>query len=163
MVIRYLTSADDRLEVSIIMKKSWQYAYKGIIPQAYLDGIKDDHSVRNFDNAGWYTLVCEEDGKLVGCCTFSKSRFARYPDAGEVISIYFLPEYIGKGYGRQMLGAAVSELKKQGYHQVILWVLEENARGRRAYEKFCFVPAGDFLDPSVGGKTVREIMYIYQI
>ena len=45
---------------------------------------------------------------------FGKSRIAEMNGWGEIISLYFLPEYIGKGYGRLLLQAVASELKKMG-------------------------------------------------
>ena len=58
---------------------------------------------------------------------------------GEIISLYFLPEYMWKGYARLLLQAAVSELKKMGFDKVLLWVLEENQSARHFYEKCDFV------------------------
>lgn len=37
MEIRYVAQNDDPLEISGIYESSWKYAYKGIIPQEYLD------------------------------------------------------------------------------------------------------------------------------
>ena len=39
MEIRYLTPEDDPLAVSNIYESSWKYAYRGIVPQSYLDSI----------------------------------------------------------------------------------------------------------------------------
>lgn len=39
MEIRPLRETDSRMEVSRIYEESWKFAYRGIVPQAYLDGI----------------------------------------------------------------------------------------------------------------------------
>ena len=39
MIIRKMHQNDSREEISNIYEQSWKYAYKGIIPQAYLDSI----------------------------------------------------------------------------------------------------------------------------
>ena len=39
MEIRLLRDSDDRVAVSRIYEESWKFAYKGIVPQAYLDSI----------------------------------------------------------------------------------------------------------------------------
>ena len=39
MEIRYIDKNDDPFEISDIYEQSWKYAYKGIIPQEYLDSI----------------------------------------------------------------------------------------------------------------------------
>ena len=41
MEIRYITPADDRQEISKVYEESWKFAYKGIIPQDYLEGIPE--------------------------------------------------------------------------------------------------------------------------
>ena len=39
MEIRYITHSDNRLAISKIYEDSWKHAYKGIIPQEYLNSI----------------------------------------------------------------------------------------------------------------------------
>lgn len=67
---------------------------------------------------------------------------------------------MGKGYGQYLMDACVDELNKSGFHKIILWVLEENQRARKFYEKNGFVCTDNFLDDNIGGKNLREIMYI---
>lgn len=161
MEIRYITPADDRMAISRIYEESWKCAYKGMIPQDYLDSITEGRWVSGFDNPGWKTLVCMDGDRAVGTSSFCKSRFERFCDWGEVVSIYFLPDYMGKGYGKILMQCVVSELKKQGYKDIFLWVLEENMRARHFYEQIGFSPTDDFLNDNIGGKALREIRYIY--
>ena len=72
---------------------------------------------------------------------------------GEIISLYFLPEYIGKGYGRLLLQAAGSELKKMGFDKVFLWVLEGNQNARHFYEKCDFVQTSDVCSATLAEKN----------
>lgn len=162
MQIRYIEPTDNRLEISRVYEESWKFAYKGIIPQDYLDSIPDGHWASGIDRPGWKTMVCIDNGKIIGTSSFCKSRFEQFQGWGEVISIYLLPDYIGKGYGKALMGAALSELKRQGYENVFLWVLEENAGARDFYERFGFLPTNDFLDDNIGGKDLREIRYTYK-
>lgn len=159
MEIRYINASDDRNAVSRIYEKSWRAAYRGIIPQDYLDAIPRGRWVKNLDIPGWHTLVCVQDREYIGTSSFCRSRFARYPDAGEVISIYLLPEYYGKGYGGPLLEAALAGLKAQGFTDAFLWVLEENARARHFYEKHGFSCTDEYMDASIGGKVLREVRY----
>ena len=99
--------------------------------------------------------------KIAGTSSFCRSRFEQFDGCGEIISIYLLPEYMGKGYGKELLDRAVSELVGKGYREIFLWVLEENHRARRFYEKFGFKKADDVIDEEIGGKSVREIRYVY--
>lgn len=153
---------DDRMAISRIYEESWRCAYKGIIPQDYLDSIPEGRWVSNLDNPKWKTLVCIDNGRIVGTSSFCKSRFEQFYNWGEVISIYLLPDFTGKGYGKNLMESAITELKKQGYENVFLWVLEENIRARQFYEKFGFSPTDNFLDDNIGGKELREIQYLYK-
>jgi len=161
MEIRFMTSDDDRREISGIYEQSWKYAYKDIIPQEYLDSIPVGRWANGLDNTGRYNLVAEENGRLVGTSCFCGSRWERYKDYGEIVSIYLLPEYVGKGSGKILLKRCIDELKKLGYNKILLWVLEENYRARRFYEKNGFVCNEEYLNDNIGGKAVREVMYIY--
>jgi len=160
--IRYILPADDKMAVSKVYEESWKFAYKGLIPQDWLDSIPGGRWASGLERSGWDTLVCLDRGRIVGTGSFCKSRFEAFPDWGEVISLYLLPEYMGKGYGKILLESVVLELKKRGFENIFLWVLEENRRARHFYEKFGFLPTGDFLEDSIGGKDLREVRYIYK-
>lgn len=162
MEIRYIIPTDDRMEISRIYEESWKCAYKGIIPQDYLDSISNGRWSSTLDNPNWKTLICIANGRIVGTSSFCKSRFEQFHDWGEVISIYLLPNYMGKGYGKTLMKSTISELKIQGYENIFLWVLEENSRARHFYEQFGFSPTDDFLDDNIGGKELREVRYIYK-
>lgn len=138
MEIRYIISLDDRNKISIIYEQSWKYSYCGIIPQDYLDSIQKGKWNRNFDILGLNTIVCIQDGKYIGTSSFCKSRFDKYPDSGELISIYLLPEYMRKGYGSKLLEFVMNEIKKQGFKEAFLCVLEKNRRARKFYENYGF-------------------------
>lgn len=159
MEIRFILPADLRSEISRVYEESWKFSYKGIVPQSYLDSIPEGQWASMVDSPGRNTLLCIEDGKIVGTTSFSRSRFEQFAGWGEIISIYLLPDYMGRGYGRALLEAAVDELKKMGYADVFLWVLEENSRARRFYEKMGFTLTDDYIDDYIGGKELREIRY----
>lgn len=162
MEVRYIIPADDRIMVSKVYEESWKSAYKGIIPQEYLDSIPEGRWASSLDKQGWGTLVCIDHGKIVGTSSFCKSRLEQFQGWGEIVSIYLLPDYIGKGHGKSLMDAVLSELKKQGYEKVFLWVLEENTRARDFYEKYGFLPTEDILNANIGGKALREIRYVYE-
>ena len=159
MEIRYITKDDNELEISKIYESSWKYAYKDIIPQSFLDHIPAGQWANSIRKAGMNSLVLTENRKMIGTASFCKSRWEKYSDYGEVVSIYFLPDYIGKGYGRLLLNKCIEELKQCGFSKVLLWVLEDNHRARKFYEKNGFICSGISMDDKIGGKNVREVLY----
>lgn len=159
MEIRYITKEDSPLEISKIYESSWKFAYRDIIPQDYLDSIPAGRWADRIHSTGRSNLVLIENGMMIGTASFGKSRWEKYNDYGEIISVYLLPDFIGKGYGRLLIHKCVEELKQCGYHKVLLWVLAENSRARIFYEKTGFIDSGVFMDADIGGKNVREALY----
>lgn len=160
MEIRRLCSEDDRNALSRIYEESWRFAYKGIIPQDYLDSIPKGQWAASADKPNISTLVLFKDGEMIGTASFCPSRFEDMAGWGEVVSIYLLPDFMGKGYGKMLFAEAVRGLEEMGFRDIFLWVLEENTNARRFYEKQGFVPNGKYLDDNIGGKPLREIQYV---
>lgn len=163
ITIRQVNQADSREEISTVYEQSWKYAYKGIIPQEYLDNIPSGQWCGAFDNSDRYTLVMLEGNKIIGTSSYCKSRFEDYKDWGEIISIYLLPEYMGKGYGKNLLQKAVEELKAMGFKKIFLWVLEENHIARHFYETCGFKNSGNSKNDTLGGKQLCELQYVYNL
>ena len=159
MEIRLLTAADDLLQVSSVYEQSWKSAYKGIIPQSYLDSIPAGRWASSINRTGMNNLVLTDGDIIVGTSCYCASRWDKFADHGEIVSVYLLPEYTGKGYGRKLVEAAISGLRSLGYDKVLLWVLEENTNARHFYEHLGFVNSGEVLNDNIGGKDLREIMY----
>ncbi|MBQ4436754.1 MAG: GNAT family N-acetyltransferase, partial [Clostridia bacterium] len=79
------------------------------------------------------------------------------PDTGEIFALYVLPEYYGKGVGRQLMEAGLEQLME--YPQVCLWVLKENRRAIRFYEKSGFCPDGEeMFSPTVAAAEIRMVL-----
>ena len=55
----------------------------------------------------------------------------------------------------------IEELKRLGFDRILLWVLEDNIRARKFYEKNGFVCSDEYLNDNIGGKEIREVMYSY--
>lgn len=159
--IRVLQPEDDRAAVSRVYEESWKYAYRGILPDAYLDSLPTGQWADRIDTPGRRNLILVDGERVAGTSSISPSRFPEWADWGEIISIYLLPEYLDKGYGGPLLTAAVNGLREWGYSRIFLWVLEENARARRFYEKHGFRSGGVYLENAIGGKPLREVQYVY--
>lgn len=163
MEIRQIKKTDDRFAISHIYEEGWKFAYRDIILQSYLDSIPDGHWVSNLDKEGMNSLIMIETDIFIGTAGYCKSRFSDFDGFGEIVSIYLLPQYIGKGYGKYLMDAVIDELSKLGYRDIFLWVLEENYRARKFYEKFGFICSDRYLDDNIGGKKLREVQYVYRI
>ncbi|MBP3855572.1 MAG: GNAT family N-acetyltransferase [Ruminiclostridium sp.] len=159
MEIRYLNNSDDPMQVSAVYEQSWKHTYKDIIPQSYLDSIPVGKWATSINKPGMNNLILVDDNRIVGTSSFCKSRWEKFSDHGEIVSIYLLPECTGMGYGRKLIEFAENELMKLGFDRMLLWVLEENRNARQFYEYLGYMNSGEVLDDNIGGKALREIMY----
>lgn len=85
MEIRYIDSSDDKMKISKIMEDSWKYAYRGIVPQEFLDKIPRGHWSNRLESPGLYTMVCTKDGEYIGTASFGRARIDNCSDSGEII------------------------------------------------------------------------------
>lgn len=161
MKIRYVLSDNDLSDISNVYEESWKYAYKNIIPQSYLDNIPKGNWADNINENGQKNIVMTENNIIIGTLSFCKSRWKEYSNYGEIVAIYFLPEYMGKGYGKYLLARGIEELRGMGFENILLWVLEENIRARKFYEKYGFNYSGICMKNIIGGKELTEVMYEY--
>lgn len=154
---------EDIDHVSRIYALSWKTAYRGIIPQAYLDGLADNRWSLILAESPFTSLVMLEDGEYIGTSSFAGARDGEMAGWGEIISIYLLPAYWGRGYGKILLDAAVSSLKQRGYTDIYLWVLAQNRQARGFYERNGFQFNGDTKTIEIGGKALWEMRYVRRI
>ncbi|MGH3291056.1 MAG: GNAT family N-acetyltransferase [Trebonia sp.] len=133
----------DAPQIAAVHVRSWQAAYRGLLPQAYLDGLDPAERVgrweRSLAEAGDGrngVLVADASGTLLGFVGYSPSRDSDADPVrvGEIDAIYLLPSAWGKGAGRRLMDAALVQLAEAQFDQVTLWVLDSNARARRFYE-----------------------------
>ncbi|WP_352399822.1 GNAT family N-acetyltransferase [Anaerotignum sp.] len=155
----------DATAISYIHAASWKVAYQALLPQAYLDQLPYDFWVEAFTNwisTGQMTAKLIYDQQTpVGCIAYCKSRDAALANWGEIVSIYLLPQYLGTGLGKKLMHFALTDLKKQGFSNIYLWVLENNRRAISFYEKSGFIRTDDKIKMDVGGKEITDIRYIY--
>ena len=104
-------------------------------------------------------MVCIKDGEYIGTASFGRARIDNCSDSGEIISIYLLPEYIGNGYGIKIMDSVINELRIHEYKEVILYVLEENTRARKFYERYGFELCNDDKEVIIGGKKLTAVRY----
>lgn len=153
---------DDGAAIAEVHVRTWQDAYEHVFGAERLAGVTVAQRLpmwrQILDDPSQTALVAEnEDGRIVGWCTVAPSRDA---DAdGELWGIYVLPEAWGSGAGTALMAAGIDTLRESGYREVILWVLEDNPRARRFYEREGWILDGGRRDEEFLGVTVAEVRY----
>lgn len=161
MEIRRIKKSDDVNAIGKIYEKSWKFAYNGIIPKDYLESISGNNWLPHFENKDVFNLVLIDNNEFIGTSSYCGSRSKEFNNFGEIVSIYLLPEYIGKSFGKKLFEATLNELVKLGYKNIFLWVLEENMRTRRFHEKQKFKLSDKSNYVNIGGKNLKEVAYTY--
>lgn len=130
----------------------WKTVYAGMVDQAYLEQLTlekmEEKAFHSTDNV----LVAKDDGRVVGFVGYGKSEEAG-PEAGEIFTLYVLPAYFGMGLGLKLMNAALERL--QDYRQIRVWLLKENKRAVRFYQKCGFIPDGNEKLSKMGAVGIR--------
>ncbi|MGW0767005.1 N-acetyltransferase family protein [Streptomyces sp. NPDC002676] len=161
--VRAMTLADcDR--VSEIRIRGWQSAYRGMVPQSYLDTLSVEQDAerrraRFQENDGSVVnLVAERGGEVLGWAAYGPYRDGEVLTGdAELYAIYVDPAHLGGGIGRALLTESVAGCS--AYPRMLLWVLKENAPARRFYEHAGFRPDGAEEAFETDGVPVPEVRY----
>jgi GNAT superfamily N-acetyltransferase len=158
----------DAAQIAVVHVRSWQGAYRGLMPQAYLDELDPaqrltrwERSLAEVDAARTGVLVADVGGDLLGFASYSPSRDSDADPGrvGEIGAIYLLPSAWGRGIGRRLMEATLSCLVTAGFVEVTLWVLDSNVRARRFYEAGGWsADGGQQLDES-RGFPITQVRY----
>ncbi len=161
MEIRQLLPQDIIDDVSRVFALSWKDAYRGIVPQNYLDNLALNRWSVALEKERFNLWVAEDNGQIVGVASHGAARDEQYPAWGELRAIYLLPTVYRMGIGSKLLHASMQSLFNAGYDDIYLWVLEENHVARRFYEKNGFSFHGEKMPHPIGGKPLTVVRYIY--
>jgi len=159
----------DAEEVERLRVAGWQAAYRGILPDDYLNRMRVDgerrrrYMIKQATAAPRSVLVesvAVQADAIVGWVSAGRCRDADRPGPGhgEVYAIYVLPEWWGRGAGRLLMAHAVRALTEAGQPDITLWVLEANEQARRFYAAAGFRPDGARQLLDLGG-PVTEVRY----
>lgn len=119
----------------------WQLAYRGLIPDAYLDGMQHDRSVALWDRvlaaterSTAHVFVAENDGEVVAFAAGNLLDPPRHDFNAELSAVYVLREFQHAGIGRQLVGAVADAQRAHGANGLIVWVIAGNKPARAFYE-----------------------------
>lgn len=150
MHVRTATTAD-ALAVETVRIRGWQAAYRGIVSDAFLDGLVIDAERRaRMITSGQATTLVAEDVGVLGMAVCGPARDGE--DALELYALYVDPGCWRTGVGTALVAAC------EGV--TVLWVLEDNERAQAFYRRQGFTADGGRqeldLDGPVGEIRMRR-------
>lgn len=159
----------DAETIGLVHVRSWQAAYRGKIPQDYLDGldpVRRAHVWRQIieesePSRDGVLVAVAEGGGITGFTNFGPSRDGNADPTvtGEVYAIYVAPDSWGTGTGRALMGDAIKEMARLGYADAVLWVLDSNERARRFYALAGWEEDGASKTDGSRGFNITEVRY----
>ena len=158
MKVRRAVPADAR-GIADVHVRTWQVAYRHAFPIEVLSALSVDEreaAWRRRLEEGVVVWVAVVAGGVAGFAAAGQSRTEQ--DVGELYAIYVLPESWGDGSAHELMKEAVSWFADQGYAAAMLWVLADNPRARRFYEREGWRVDGTRTD-TVRGTEVEEARY----
>ncbi len=152
---------EDAQAIAEVHLASWKTTYPGIIPQAYIDGLRvEDRGAR------WETRLREKSATVfvaedeAGVFGFAAGGSVIHPVdgyEGELAAIYLLATHQGKGAGAALVRQFAGELRRQGFRNMVVWVLRANpACG--FYRRMGGVEVAEQMI-EIGGATLPEIAF----
>lgn len=163
---------NDIYDYMFVNTYAWNETYRGIVADEFLDKIKNElkQNVERLEKEFDRTKIEEPDYKRfllyvdeepVGVVAICNSREEKYPNSGELCSLYLLNKAKKKGYGKILFEKAKQELKNMGFNDMIIYCLKDNPTktfyehlgGELVFEKV----------KNIGGKDLIENVYYYHI
>jgi RimJ/RimL family protein N-acetyltransferase len=165
VTVRDATPEDGRA-IAAVRVETWRVAYAHIFPAEHLNAMSADE-----DAKWWRTLIADRPprsrtvvavaaGEVVGFASLGRARESQASDSlGELYAIYVLPRMWGAGVGQALMAATLDRLRQERFVEAVLWVLEDNPRTRRFYERAGWRDDGEAKDEEFLGTFIREVRY----
>jgi ribosomal protein S18 acetylase RimI-like enzyme len=161
---------NDAQGIATVHIKMWQEAYKGQVPDSFLDSMSIEKRTeiwkKELENPykGTHAFVADIDGTVVGWVTGGVNRDKDVTkETGELYGIYILPGHTGQGIGSELMTRLLGTLKKDGYKKSTLWVLDTNDKTIKWYEKKSWKPEGKTKTEKRDGFDLNEVRYIIDL
>jgi GNAT superfamily N-acetyltransferase len=165
-------SAADAAQISAVQRETWFAAYEGIIAADVIDrvtvpddGARVRQSFRTRPRQRMLVATDPEvtDPEAIGSGASEIVGYASYgPETdvlnapwphpltadgasgrvAELYALYVRPPWWSTGTGRALMERVLARTGTAGYQAITLWVLRDNQRARRFYERSGFAPDG---------------------
>jgi RimJ/RimL family protein N-acetyltransferase len=162
-----LAKPEDAKPIAEVHVAAWQAAYRGLMPDSYLDELTVEkrtvlwHRALTQPSPGTL-VVAENQESLVGFCFFGPTRDEDGKDksVGEIVALNVRPVSWRSGFGRALCDFVLHEAPCRNWKLVTLWVLKGNEPACRFYEALGFSLDGIArIDTKLIGAPIHELRY----
>ncbi len=152
---------EDAMAVARVHVRSWQAAYRGLMPDAYLDRLQPEDRAPRYDFSHVdpkkpHTTVAVKGTEICGFVTVSPSRDVDMKGFGEMCALYVDPDRWRQGFGTALVQAGCERLMECGFRNAHLWLLTGNLRAARFYARNRWIRDGAQRVESMWGALLEE-------
>ena len=157
IIIKTMETPEEIEGKSLVHWQTWREAYDDLLPEEFQETMTLDRCRFLSQKYPENTLIAMDGKKVVGFISYGNFRDETI-QAGEIIALYVLKDYYGKGVSKQLMHAAFVALDQ--FSEIYLWVLKENKRAIAFYQKMGFTFDGQEKILKLG-KPVKELRMMY--
>ena len=156
IIIKTMETPEEIEGKSLVHWQTWREAYDDLLPADFQETMTLEKCRFFSQKYPENTLIAMDGKKVVGFISYGNFRDEAI-QAGEIIALYVLKDYYGKGVSKQLMHAAFVALDQ--FSEIYLWVLKENKRAIAFYQKMGFTFDGQEQILKLG-KPVKELRMI---
>ena len=153
IIIKTIETPEEIEGKSLVHRQTWREAYDDLLPADFQETMTLDRCRFFSQKYPENTLIAMDGKKVVGFISYGNFRDEAI-QAGEIIALYVLKDYYGKGVSKQLMHAAFVALDQ--FSEIYLWVLKDNKRAIAFYQKMGFTFDGQEKILELG-KPVKEL------
>ncbi|MBW9334024.1 GNAT family N-acetyltransferase [Herbaspirillum sp. RU 5E] len=130
----------DAASIAGVRIDAWRAAYRGLVPDSYLDHLKPEESVKLWEQVleassdAACTFVAESGGEIIGFASGMTLAESRFGCDAELTAICVLPDEQRKGLGKRLLANVAATLISAGATGLMAWVLSKNEGAGEFFE-----------------------------
>jgi ribosomal protein S18 acetylase RimI-like enzyme len=162
-----LATPGDAFDLAAIHIRVWRETYRGLMPDAFLDGFSLDTFRQrwverlNTSEPRVAILVAHQPSHgTIGFGVCGPTRDPRLESDGEIYAINIVKDGHRQGFGKQLMQAMARALESNEFRQVGLWVLEANRPAREFYDRLGG-RLGAVVQHEFGGRMIPEVAYLW--
>ena len=156
IIIKTMETPEEIEGKSLVHWQTWREAYDDLLPADFQETMTLEKCRFFSQKYPENTLIAMAGKKVVGFISYGNYRDETI-QAGEIIALYVLKDYYGKGVSKQLMHAAFVALDQ--FSEIYLWVLKDNKRAIAFYKKMGFTFDGQEQILKLG-KPIKELRMI---
>ena len=157
VIIKSMETPEEIEGKSFVHWQTWREAYDDLLPAEFQETMTLERCRFFSKKYPENTLIAIDGLKVIGFISYGNFRDETI-QAGEIIALYVLKDYYGKGIAQKLVKAALTALDH--FSEIFLWVLKDNKRAIAFYQKMGFTFDGQEKMLELG-KPIKERRMVF--